>query len=190
MSPLVSMIRILIVNINCTSLFFLSHWASSSYFLQVIILSMSTITITIQRFSPAAAFFFLFLFHPCYFIICCRNYYFPLHVHLWSLLRRSTHSHTHGWFLYFSSHDDDDCDFTLHLHLKYNSHKCCTFILPSTCLLFRHHQHILTHNIKNRSIISSTDSCLLDICTNIQLLGISCSSFLFFLHYRHTKYVL
>lgn len=60
--------------------------------------------------------------------------------------------------------------FTLHLHLKFSFFLTQMLYLYSR-LPFRYHQ---TH----RSI-SSTDQCPLDICTNIQLLGISFSSFLF-----------
>ena len=78
---------------------------------------------------------------------------------------------------YSSPHDDDDDDddYVLHYICTWNSAssspKCCTYTLNCPFDIIKH--------IKNRSIISSTDQCLLDICTNIQLLGISFSSFLF-----------
>ena len=123
MSPLVSMIGIGIVHRSTSTalvLFssLLSHWASSSSYFPTSLSSssmsmMSTITITIQRFffSCCCSYFF-FLFHPCYFINCCRNFFLspslPCSPRLyssiypsiiWSLLRRSTpHStpHTHS----------------------------------------------------------------------------------------------
>lgn len=95
--------------LHCTSLFFLSHWTPSSYFLQVIIhvhVHDYDYDPTIFSCCCCCLFFFLFLFHPCYFINCFRIIIFSLHVHLVSsfssthcLLRRSTHTHTHGWFL-------------------------------------------------------------------------------------------
>ena len=132
MSPLVSMIGIGIVHRSTSTalvLFssLLSHWASSSSYFPTSLSSssmsmMSTITITIQRFffSCCCSYFF-FLFHPCYFINCCRNFFLSpslpcsprLHLSIHHLIiattihtaQHSTHSLTAGFWYVFLCYD-------------------------------------------------------------------------------------
>ena len=107
------MIGIGIVNANCTSLFFLSHWTSSC-FLQVIIpCPCSTITITIQRFSPAAGFIFYYSIHAIpstaveiVFLLppSCSPRLFPFlqHDHCYD----DPHTRTAGlWYVFIRYHD-------------------------------------------------------------------------------------
>ena len=70
-------------------------------------MSMSTITITIQRFSPAAAFCFFFIPSMLFRQLLSKFYFFPFHVHFVSSISSTSsdhcyddpHTHTHGWYL-------------------------------------------------------------------------------------------
>jgi len=98
------------------SLLLLSHWASSSYFLQAII----HVHVHNYDYDPTilpCCCFFSFLFHSCYSINRYRTFFFSSMFTLSlpflqrQIIATTIRTHSHGWFLYFSPHDDDDdCD--------------------------------------------------------------------------------
>lgn len=105
LSPLVSMIGIGIVNVNCTSLF-----SSVALGFLVIFPSYHACPRLRLRSNDFLLLLFSFLFHPCYSINCCRKFsFFSLSMSSISptssdhLLRRSIHTHARVVSVFLSS---------------------------------------------------------------------------------------